>query len=267
MKKLVTLLMVVMMSFILFGCSNNADNSADKETETNTVDSIDDQVLTPGKLVVGTSPDYPPFESYDIDGNIVGYDIDMINELVKSIKTEDGKTYEVEFVAMDFDMIISALQTGQLDIGVSAFSYNPERQCDFTDSYYASGQAVVVLANSGIETTADLNGKTVAAGESTMGYEEASKIEGVKMTSPGDYQQQFELLRANQIDAVVCDITVAEGYVNSSSDFKIIDVLSEEELCITVAKGNNYIVEALNNALSQFLNSDLPEQLKEKWGI
>ena len=259
MKKLLVVLFTLLISITLFGCS-----SKEEKVATN----IDDQVISAGKLVVGTSPDYPPFESYDNSGNIVGYDIDMINELIKSIKTQDGTQYEVEFVAMDFDKIISALQTGQLDVGISAFSYDPERQCDFTNPYYESAQVVTVLANSNINSLADLNGKNVAAGEGTVGYDAASEIEGVIMSSPGDYQLQFELLRANQIDAVVCDITVAEGYVKSSSDFKILDEkLSEDNLCITVAQGNNFIVEELNKAIDKFMNSTLPDELKVKWGI
>ena len=258
MKKLINILLAVLIILMAAGCSS--DSNSEK--------TLDSEVMKKGVLIVGTSPDYPPFESLDTSGNIVGADIDMINELVKYIKTAEGEQYTVEFVAMDFSTIISALQTGQVDVGISAFSYNPDRKCLFSDPYYDSAQVVAVGKNSGISSLADLNGKLVAAGTGTVGWDAASAIEGVKMTAAGDYQQQFELLRVNQIDAVVCDETVALGYVRSSDDFRILsEYLTEDKLCITVAEGNQNILAAINNAISQYNATSMPDQIREKWGI
>ena len=180
MKKIIALLIIMLV--VLTACGGQKEK---------TVDSLDDQVLKAGTLVVGISADYPPFESLDTSNNLVGYDVDMANSLASKIKTEDGKTYVVDFVQMDFSTIISALQTGQVDIGVAAFSYDPARQCLFTSPYYLSAQVIVVQKDSGINSLNDLNGKTVAAGDGTVGYEAASQIPGVTMVSPGDYLQQF----------------------------------------------------------------------------
>ncbi len=257
MKKIIAILLIA--AFILSGCGNN--NNTEKT-------SIDDEVLSKGTLVVGISADYPPFESLDLNNNLIGYDVDMANTLAAKIKTADGTVYKVEFVQMDFSTIISALQTGQVDIGIAAFSYDPERQCLFTDPYYLSAQVICVLNDSGINSTADLNGKTVAAGDGTVGYDAASEIAGVQMTSPGDYLQQFEMLKNYQIDAVVCDEKVAEGFVANNSSLKILDEkLAEDNLCITVKEGNTYILEALNTAIKSFVESGESDALKEKWGL
>ena len=256
MKKILSLLLVL--AFILTGCSANEK----------TAQSIDDEVLEIGKLVVGISADYPPFESLDLNNNLIGYDVDMANTLVSKITTADGQTYVAEFVQMDFSTIISALQTGQVDVGIAAFSYDPNRQCLFTDPYYLSAQVICVLKDYGINTLDDLNGKTVAAGEGTVGYEAASQISGVTMTSPGDYLQQFEMLKNNQIDAVVCDQKVAEGFVSTNSSLKVLDEkLAEDNLCITVKEGNTYILEALNTAIKSFVENGESDALKEKWGL
>ena len=257
MKKFIITLLTCL--FILAGCSKQQDK---------TVDSIDDEVLTAGTLVVGISADYPPFESLDTSNNLIGYDVDMANILAAKIKSEAGAAYKTEFVQMDFSAIISALQTGQVDVGIAAFSYDPERQCLFTEPYYLSAQVIVVLKDSGINTLKDLNGKTVAAGDGTVGYDAASEIEGVKMTSPGDYLQQFEMLKNNQIDAVVCDEKVAQGFVDTSDKLMILsEKLAEDNLCITVKKGNTYILEALNAAVKEFVSSGESDQLKTKWGL
>ncbi|MBQ3384461.1 MAG: transporter substrate-binding domain-containing protein [Erysipelotrichaceae bacterium] len=257
MKKLFIILITCL--FILAGCSKQQEK---------TVDSIDDEVLTAGTLVVGISADYPPFESLDTSNNLIGYDVDMANILAAKIKSESGAAYNTEFVQMDFSAIISALQTGQVDVGIAAFSYDPERQCLFTEPYYLSAQVIVVLKDSGITTLNDLNGKTVAAGDGTVGYDAASQIEGVKMTSPGDYLQQFEMLKNNQIDAVVCDEKVAQGFVDTSDKLVILnEKLAEDNLCITVKKGNTFILEALNAAVKEFVSSGESDQLKTKWGL
>ena len=257
MKKLIIILLLSLV--VLAGCAGN---------QPKTVESMDDEVLSAGTLVIGISADYPPFESLDTSNNLVGYDVDMANSLASKIKTQDGKTYKADFVQMDFSTIISALQTGQVDIGVAAFSYDPERQCLFTSPYYLSAQVIVVLKDSGITTLADLNGKTVAAGDGTVGYEAASAISGVQMVSPGDYLQQFEMLKNDQIDAVVCDEKVAEGFVNSSDNLVILsEKLAEDNLCITVKEGNTFILEALNKAVEEFISSGESDLLKEKWGL
>ena len=88
------------------------------------------------------------------------------------------------------------------------------------------------------------------------------------MVSPGDYLQQFEMLKNDQIDAVVCDEKVAEGFVSTSSNLVILsEKLAEDNLCITVKEGNTFILEALNKAVEEFTSSGESDKLKEKWGL
>ena len=258
MKKLLPLSLALALALTVTACGKK---EAAEKTH------IDEEVLKAGVLTVGISTDYPPFESLDTQGNIVGYDVDMAKYLADQIKTKDGASYTLDFVQMEFSNIISALQTGQVDVGIAAFSYDPERDCLFTDPYYLSAQVVVVRKDSGIESLDDLKGKSIAAGTGTTGYAEAEKIENATVSSPGDYLQQFELLRVNQIDAVVCDKTVGEGYVNSGDDLMILDTLVEEDLCITVKKGNTNILNALNEAIGEFISSGTSDEYKATWDL
>lgn len=258
MKKFATLGLALAMTLSLAACGN-------KEQEEKT--HIDQEVIKAGVLTVGISTDYPPFESLDNQGNIIGYDVDMAKYLADHITTQEGEPYTVDFVQMEFDTIISSLQTGQVDVGIAAFSYDPERQCLFTDPYYLSAQVIVVKKDSGIQSTADLNGKSIVAGEGTVGYKAAEGIEGATVSSPGDYLQQFELLRVGQVDAVVCDQKVGEGYVNSGDDFVIIDTLAEDNLCITVKTGNTNIQSALNTAIAEFISSGTSDEYKANWDL
>lgn len=259
MKKIIALL--IMICIILMGCGNN-NNQNEQTTH------FDDEVIKKGVLTVGISTDYPPFESLDTNGNIIGYDVDMANYLASKLMTTDNQAYTVEFVQLDFSNIISALQVGQVDVGISAFSYDPKRECAFTEPYYLSAQVITVRKDSGINTLADLNGKVVAAGTATVGYEAASEIEGVIMNDAGDYLTQFELLKANQVDAVVADQKVGESFATNNDELKILDeTLAEDNLCITVKKGNDLLLAELNKAVEEFVSSGTSEEYKEKWGL
>lgn len=229
---------------------------------------LDSGVLKANTLVVGISSDYPPFESLDDNGNIVGFDADMATYLASVITTSDGTPYHVEFVNMDFHNIISALQLDQIDLGIAAFSYSPERKCTFSEPYYSSAQVVAVRADSDFTSIADLNGKLVVAGEGTVGYQAATEmIEGAEVTNAGgSYLTMFEMVRTGQCDAIVADSTVAQTYVDSGN-FKIIDTLTSDELCVTVKEGNDVLVEAVNKAIDQFMASGEYENLREKWGV
>jgi polar amino acid transport system substrate-binding protein len=93
-----------------------------------------------GVIKVGTSADYPPFESVDASGNKVGFDIELMAEIAKRLGVK------LEWVDMPFDSLIAAVQEGKIDASISAFNYSEERDkmIDFSDTYYTSEDAFTV---------------------------------------------------------------------------------------------------------------------------
>jgi polar amino acid transport system substrate-binding protein len=91
-------------------------------------------------IKVGTSADYPPFESVDESGNKVGFDIDLMTEIAKRLDVK------LEWVDMPFDSLIAAVQEGKIDASISAFNYNEDRDkmIDFSEAYYTSEDAFTV---------------------------------------------------------------------------------------------------------------------------
>ena len=254
MKKMIAVMLVLVMALSLCACGKS-----DEPKEA----SLDSQVLKTGTLVVGICADYPPFEYLDDAGNLIGFDPDMITWLAEQLKTADGKAYAAELV------LIRGQELGQVDVGVAAFSYDPERQCAFTDPYYASAQVVAVRADSEFTKPEDLiNGYEIVAGEGTIGFDAATEFfTGSTISSAGgSYLAMFEQVAAGQKDAIVADDIVAQQYVNAGN-FKIIGKLSTDELCITVKEGNDKIVEALNAAIKELYDSGKYEELREKWGV
>src|SRR5690349_11105603 len=109
-----------------------------------------DAIKQAGVIKVGTSADYPPFESVDANGNKVGFDVDLMTEVAKRLGVK------LEWVDMPFDSLIAAVQGGKIDASISAFNYSEERDqmIDFSDAYYTSEDAFTV-AEGFVGTIAD----------------------------------------------------------------------------------------------------------------
>lgn len=214
-----------------------------------------------GVITVGTSPDYPPFETVDDEGNIIGFDIDLI----EAIAAEMG--VKVDLKAMNFDTIVTAVQSGQIDIGMSGFSVDPERDADFSDSYYSGGQVLLTTATSGIESTADLNGQTVAVQMATTGEKAAKTIEGADIKALETFDIAILMLKNGTAKAVVADKVVAKEYVHKDGLVIVGEPLAEEDNAIVVKKGNTEVLQAINDALAKVKASEKYEELLEKWAI
>jgi polar amino acid transport system substrate-binding protein len=99
-----------------------------------------DAIKQAGVIKVGTSADYPPFESVDANGNKVGFDVDLMTEVARRLGVK------LEWVDMPFDSLIAAVQEGKIDASISAFNYSEERDktIDFSDAYFTSEDAFTV---------------------------------------------------------------------------------------------------------------------------
>ena len=151
----------VVLSFILVAFSASLFAGGASE-ETSALATIKER----GRLVVGTEAQYAPYEFRDKDNNIVGCDMFLAKEIA------DALGVELEIVDMAFDGIIPAVQSGQVDIGLAAFTNTPERAevIDFSSIYEESLQYLVVAAgNEDVYTSAEaLAGKQVGAQRGTI---------------------------------------------------------------------------------------------------
>lgn len=254
MKKIVSMILVVMCLCSLCACGNNKE-----------VTSFEDALLKEGTILVGTSPDYPPFETLDANGQLIGFDIDMMNALVSYINQQQGTNVVVEFKQMDFNNIIGALQATQIDIGLSGFTYSPERDCWFSTPYINSKQVIITRDDTGITKAEDLAGKKVGAGLATTGADAVSEIEGAELVQPGDYTVMFQALKAGQLDAIVCDEAVGDNYAAQMGLVKCEEALVDESMSIIANKDNTFVQDVINQAITEFIASDEYKALLTKW--
>ena len=124
---------------LLSGCgSSNSDSNTPSGD-----DASDAAAKT--KLVVATSPDFPPFESLE-GGEVVGIEVDILKKVAEKMGME------LDLQQMDFDSVIPGVQAGKFDVGMSGITVTDKRKenVDFSSVYFMAAQAIVVTADSGI---------------------------------------------------------------------------------------------------------------------
>jgi len=216
----------------------------------------DYKLLNEGKLTVITSADYPPMESLE-DGKIVGFDPALIEAVAKKLDLE------VDIKNQAFDSLVTAIAGGTTaDVAISAITIDPDRakEIDFSDSYYDSNLAVVVMADSKTAAKEDLNAKDVTVGAQSGSSGEAWAKENLKDAKYVQYQETPDLLaalRTGKIQAAIYDDPVAEAHVAGEyKDCKVLEVIpTGEQYGIAVNKDNAALTEAINGALAD-LKSD-----------
>lgn len=245
MKKILLLVLVsVLSSVMLFGCKKNETSAADT-------------------LIIGTNPEFPPFE-YIEQGNIVGFDVDLMNEVAKLI----GK--KVEFKNMAFDSLLIAMQTGKINCIISGMTATDERRqhVNFSDPYFISKQAVLVPSGSDIKKFEDLKGKKIGVVIGYTGdmvvtdmYKDTSSITRYEATG-----QAIMALTAKKVDATVLDMEPAKEYAANNEGITVLDTaLAEEEYSIALPKENTALLEEINNALKTLKENGTYDKIYAKY--
>ena len=263
MKKVLTVLLTCLLVMSLVGCASKKE----EETVVEEVPEWQTQIAQKDKVSVGISPDYPPFESYDSNNNLIGFDPELFAGVVKKLNEINGTNYEIEWVPMEFDTIISAIQTGQVDFGCSGFTYDPDREgsVNFSSKYLESSIVVLVKADSGITALADLADKKVAAQTGTTCADEAanysSDVELIK-----DVNVMMEAFKADAYDAVFVDEPVGKNYANDQ--LVILDEKAQDnDTYVICAVENKALNEKISEAIDAFIESSEYTELVDKWGV
>lgn len=251
MKKLLKGFLAVAMALTLSACGGSTNNdTAEKKT-----------------ISVGISPDYAPYELKQTDGSIEGFDIDMMDLFEGYLKEITGDEYEFELVEMEFDGIIGQLNGGQVDVGISGFTYAEDRVVEWSDPYLGTSQVAVVPEGSSIKTADDLKGKVIAAQSGATGYDVAQEIEGADARSIGKVTDIFNGLAANQYDAAIVDLGVAKNYVANGGFTMLEEPLLDEKNYIIAKQGNTEMIDLMNQCIEKLLASDDYQKLCDKHGL
>jgi polar amino acid transport system substrate-binding protein len=218
------------------------------------------------KLTVGSDVPYPPFEEFGANkSEFKGFDIELVEALAEKIGRQP------EFIDTSFDTIFRDLAQGKFEMVASATTITDEREetVDFTNPYYLpSAQSILVTkGTTGITTAKDLDGKTVGVQQGTTGeeYVEEETDAGEVRTYPQG-PDTIPALKAGTIDAVVIDRPVAERAIQKDSGIEISGgIETEEQYGFVVPQGDEELLDELNEALTEVIDSGEYETIYKKW--
>ena len=214
--------------------------------------------ITPGKLMVGTSPDFAPYEFYHIgeDGTpqLAGFDVALAQRIA------DDLGLELQMVPMDFDGILMELQNGNIDLGISGFSPSPERAevFDFSDLYYTGGQSFCIRQADKEKYTKfeDFKDLPVGAQNGSIQYGLAEKnTPDANIIGLAKVTDIVSELVSGKLEGAFIETAVAEQYAKNYPELCVawdVEYVSEGS-AIAVQKGNTALLEAVNGVIKTAL--------------
>src|SRR5262249_2226370 len=212
------------------------------------------------KVKIGTEGAYPPFNSIDPSGKLVGFDIDIANALCAAAK------FECEFVIQDWDGMIPALQAKKFDAIIASMSITPKRLevVDFSDKYYNTPVKFMAAKGAGItEFTADsLAGKKIGVQGSTTQEDFArAKFPKAEVASYATQDEANADLESGRLDLVLADrVILQEGFLKTDAGAACCELVgpdySDPKILgpgqgIAIRKGEKDLVDAFNAAIAK----------------
>lgn len=264
MKKLLTVLIAGLMSVTLAGCGNGGEgNNADPAVSGDSTK----------KIVALTNSGYPKYEERTPSGELVGFDIDLMNAIGKKLG------YEIEWKDIDFDALIGGLQSGQGDLVIAGMSPDPKRaeEVDFSDIYYQSedetANFVLCKKDSGIKETADIKGKIAGVQIGTIQESAVTAIKdeyGLTIENRKSYGDLVQEVNNGRIDFVVFEKAIADEYLENNENLVVFQLQAEAAKnstgnAIAFKKGSDALREEINGVIKEMQDNGEMQVLIDKW--
>ena len=252
MKKLVSMLLTVAMAAtLLIGCGND-DNT----------------------LIVGFDAEFPPYGYQDDNGEYVGFDLDLAEEVC------ERNGWELVKQPINWNSKDMELDAETIDCIWNGFTMTGrEDQYTWTCAYIDNSQVFVVKADSGITSQADLAGKNVGvqADSSALAALEDEEEGGAaelaatfaSLTQYGDYNTGFMELESGVIDALAMDIGVAQYQIESRGDGFVMleEKLATEQYAVGFKLGNTELRDKLEKTLLEMAEDGTVLEIAKEWGL
>ncbi len=182
-----------------------------------------------GKLIAGVKYDSKPFGYLDTNGELKGFDIDLMRELARRMLHDENA---VEFQQVLSSTRVIAINSGNVDIVAATMTITPDREkvIDFSRPYYTAHQTVIVPIDSPVKKLDDLNGRTILFVLGTTGEGNIKKrLPNARYTGFKTSTDAFSALKAGRGDAMTTDDTILSGFLADNCGFRMLtENLSEE---------------------------------------
>lgn len=273
MKRITALLLMVLLSCTMLGCADNKKTDTLSETDAtvekesgDTEPEVSKEEGTSKPLVVAMELAYPPFETRDDAGEPAGVSVDLI----KAFGTYIGREVQIENTA--WDGLIPALQTGAADLVISSMTITEERKelIDFSDPYANALLAILANGDSKIASIDDLNqeGKTIAVKSGSTGhmYAEKNLTKAKVLAMPDESACVIEVSQGRADGFIYDQLTIYRNWQNNqdTTSAVFIPFQDPEQWGIAVQKGNQKLLDQLNEFLAEYREKGGYEELTEK---
>jgi polar amino acid transport system substrate-binding protein len=251
--------------FAVAGCGG------DDGDDTTTENDGEIQLIEDGKLTVCTHLPYQPFQFEDESGDVVGFDVDLIDLLADDLGVEQEILNVGEWEQVTSGAIFEA---NRCDIGMGAMTINDERAEALTisDPYFEATQALIVQADSGYEGLEDLEGELVGVQTGTTGQdygEENADEFGYTTQNFEDLALQLNALKAGNIAAAINDNGPILDFIKENPDTAMATEFETDEQYGFPAKKDDpnaeLIIDRLNELLDQAFEDGTYNEIYQKW--
>lgn len=221
------------------------------------------------ELIMGLDDTFAPMGFRDEKGNLVGFDVDLANEVAERI----GVT--MKFQPIDWSMKETELNGGNIDLIWNGYTITSERQekVAFTKPYLENSQIIVTMADSDIVTKADLAGKNVTVQAESSALDAinaepdvaASFGELVEFATNND---AFSDLESGRSDALVVDEVNARYYMKQAGEekYKVLEEdFGDEEYGIGLRKDDTELLKKINDAMDEMKSDGTYDEIYAKW--
>ena len=224
-----------------------------------------DEIQKSGKIILGTSADYPPYEFIKMqDGKeeYVGFDIDIAQGIA------DKLGVELEIKNMSFDGLLPALQTGTVDFVLAGMQATDERKeaVDFSTPYHVEKNVVLVKAENASKytTVTDLAGKKIGAQLATTQEKAANMIEGAELVILQNLLDLVQQVKSGMIDGLIISNMSGGSHIAADSSLafakNVIVPYEQEGTAVAIAKGNPELLAEIQDALDEMIaNNDIEQ--------
>lgn len=223
------------------------------------------------QIQVATNAEFAPFESVDTNGNLLGFDIDLMNAIA------DAVSLQIQWQNVAWNGIFERLDAKQSDVVIAAVVVNEERKqlMDFSNPYFIVRKVILTLDEEelwSIEDFDNLNNRKLAAVQGQSGEIAAQNIFGVDNKNIISYEnvdQALAALAAKQVSGMIGDSPVLENYIKTQPDKNLhlveIPHLATQHYAIAVKIGNTDIINLLNMGLKKVQESGQYDKIYQKY--
>ena len=275
MKKFLSIALAAVLTLSVFAGRGNSSSSAPEESSSASQSSqasasSEDAASGSGnneKLIVGLDDQFPPMGFRDENNELVGFDID----LVKAVGEKLGM--EVELTPIDWTTKELELNGDKVNLLWNGLTITPERQETMlmSPAYIANAQVVLVQADSGITTLADLSGKTVGLQDTSSAdaaFAATDVAASCEVIKAAENTSLLNDLKIGRLDAVVIDKVVADYYLAQEGNEGLVQLeeqLADEEYGIAFKKGNDELADKVLTALQELVDDGTAAEISQKW--